>query len=337
MNLPIGRGRFRRDRGLRSTSAAEHVEHRYRLPRRRAPRRGRCPESSSSRASAARAIAWGSARACAGAPHGRASCSPSSLSSSRSGGRAEPILPLSLFRNRIFHRRERDRVRRRPRALRRRHVPAAVPPGGTKGLSPTSSGLHDDADDGRRARHLGAEREPDQPLGALPPVPDRRHGARHGRDAPARPARGGHERAGTRVADMLGRRPRAGDDDAGARLLQCRTPSKVQAARRGDVRLDPLPLDRRLDRGRRCSGRSSPTASPSSFRRSPPAGRIPPRRGPALPPSRSCPRRRTRRTWTRSRQRCSRCSSPPRASPRSRSCSRGCSREVPLRTRSETD
>ena len=40
---------------------------------------------------------------------------------------AEPILPLALFRNRIFTRHERDRLHRRLRALRRGDLPAALP------------------------------------------------------------------------------------------------------------------------------------------------------------------------------------------------------------------
>ena len=114
-------------------------------------------------------------------------------SSSPSAGRAEPILPLSLFRNRDLHRVERDRVHRRGLAVRIGHLHPALP-----------------------ADREGRDRRPQSGLEMLPlmagvlltsigsgqlitryrplqGVPDRRHGADGGRDAaplaPRPPAR----------------------------------------------------------------------------------------------------------------------------------------------------
>ncbi len=75
---------------------------------------------------------------------------------------------------------ERDRLRRRVRALRLGHVRAALP-AGRQGPQPDRVGAADDADDARPARHRNRERPADLALRALPPVPDHGHGRRHGR------------------------------------------------------------------------------------------------------------------------------------------------------------
>ena len=102
----------------------------------------------------------------------------------------------------------------------------------------------------------------------LQAVPDRRHGDHDRRRLPALAARGGHADVGRR---RLHGAARAGprDGDAGARPRRPER-GRLPLPRRRDLRLDALPAGRRLDRGRRRSGRSSPTGSATSW---PPACR----------------------------------------------------------------
>ena len=86
---------------------------------------------------------------------------------------AEPILPLSLFRNRTFRDDQRDRLHRRARALRRGHLPPALPADRQRS-EPDHIRAAADADDGRAPRDVDRERQPDQPLRPLPAVPDHR-------------------------------------------------------------------------------------------------------------------------------------------------------------------
>ena len=160
---------------------------------------------------------------------------------------AEPILPLSLFRNHTFS------------------VTSAV---GfivgfalfgaitylplylqvTKGSSPTVSGLQlvplmagvlvTSILSGQLITKLGRYR-------VFPIVG---HGAGRGRDAPALAARGRHERLGRRR--LRGRaRPRARHGHAGARARRAERRRPLGDGRR-DERLDDVPPDRRLDRRR---------------------------------------------------------------------------------------
>ena len=66
---------------------------------------------------------------------------------------AEPILPLELFHNRDLRRHERGRLHRRPRALRRDHLPAPLP-AGRQGAQPDQLGPDARAADGRAPGHL---------------------------------------------------------------------------------------------------------------------------------------------------------------------------------------
>ena len=104
--------------------------------------------SCSSRASAATTWAWGSA-----ADRGRGDRrrrSRSSRSSSSSGGRPSRCCRRRCWRERVFARRRRAVADRRLRAVRRRHVPAAVLPDRRRGDA-DRVGPAADADDGRRA------------------------------------------------------------------------------------------------------------------------------------------------------------------------------------------
>ena len=125
INLPLGVARARRDRG--------------RVPRARRARRATRSTTSARRCSRAAlsaivlftslggtTYAWGSAQII-GADRCSASCSLVAfvLVERRA---AEPILPLDALPEPDFTVDERDRLHRRPRALRRGHLPAALPP-----------------------------------------------------------------------------------------------------------------------------------------------------------------------------------------------------------------
>ena len=86
----------------------------------------------------------------------------------------EPILSLSLFRNRTFDHHQRDRADRRPRAVRLGHLSADPSPAGER-REPDRLGAAAHAHDVRHAGDLGRERPPDQPLRPLPAVPHRGH------------------------------------------------------------------------------------------------------------------------------------------------------------------
>ena len=128
--------------------------------------------SSCSRASAARPTAWGSPRdRRAGRRRARAARRfPVRRGARRGADPAARALPQPRLR-----RHERDRLHRRLRALRRGHVPAALP-ADRQGPQPDAVGAPADADDGRRPRHVDRERQPDLEVRPLPAVPDRRHG-----------------------------------------------------------------------------------------------------------------------------------------------------------------
>ena len=228
---------------------------------------------------------------------------------------------------------ERDRLHRRLRALRRRHLPAALPAERAR-AQPDDLRPPDDAADGGRADHLDHERAADQQVRPLQAVPDRRHAAHGHRDAAARAAGRGHARpAVERVHARAGARARHGD--AGARARRAER-GRLRASRSRDVRLDAVPLDRRRDRrvdlrrdlreparlpsGRRPAGRRvDPEGDEPGSRQAPSRGREGglPGRGHRVAASRSStPARRSRSSRSRSRSCCarSRCA-PPRASP----------------------
>ena len=135
---------------------------------------------------------------------------------------AEPVLPLRLFANRVFLRQQRSRLRRRFRHVRRDHLPAAVH-AGCQGCKSHQLGPAVAAADGGPAADFNTVGHPDQPLGPLQGLPDRRHGAHDHRHVPAVPPGGDHldsDRLGVHV------RPRRGDRgcDAGPgyRGAECR-------------------------------------------------------------------------------------------------------------------
>ena len=89
---------------------------------------------------------------------------------------AEPVLPPHLFRNRVFIGHERDRLRRRLRAVRLGHLPAAVPAGRQR-RQPDRLRPADPAADGRAADHLDRLGPDHHAHRALQGVPDHRHRA----------------------------------------------------------------------------------------------------------------------------------------------------------------
>ena len=216
----------------------------------------------------------------------------------------EPILPLSLFRNRTFATTSAvgfivgfalfGAITFLPLYLQV-----------TKGSSPTEVRPRVDAADGRAAHHVDREREPDHALGQVPAVSDRRDGRDGDRPVPALAARG--RDADLARADRGGRpRPRARRGDAGARARGAERGRPAGDGRR-DLRVDALPPDRRLDR--RLDLRRD-LREPSARRRSPRASR----------PGCTLRRRTTRRRSVRFRPRCAR-SSSRRSRPRCIPCS----------------
>ena len=188
---------------------------------------------------------------------------------------AEPILPLRLFRNRVFAVASAHRLHRRPRAVRLGHLPAALP-AGRQGREPGRLGAAAHADDGRRARHVDRQRPADQPRrAATAPFPIVGTAlmtvALLLLSRPRRPTRS-LGRVDVHVRARL--RPRHGH--AGAR------------ARRAERRRLPRPR-RRDRRARRCSARSAArSASRCSARSSPTAWRA--RSRVACRPARRCRR-----------------------------------------------
>ena len=173
-------------------------------------------------------------------------CSPRRVRVRRAACRRADLAARSLPQPHVLGH-ERDRLRRRVRALRRDHLSAALPPD-RQGAQPYRVRAAADADDGRRTRHVDRQRAADQQARALQAVSDRGHGVDDGRDVSALRA----QRRDAGLADgglHAAARVRTRDDDAGARA---RGPERrpIRAARGRDVRLDALPtggwLDRRL-------------------------------------------------------------------------------------------
>ena len=158
---------------------------------------------------------------------------------------AEPILPLRLFRNRVFA------------------ITSAI---GfvigfalfgaltylplfqqvVRGYSPDRVGPAADPGDGRRADRLDRLGPGDHGHRPLQAVPDRRHGDRRARHAPAlAPGRADLDALRLRRDVRDGLRARAGHAGARARRAERR---RVLRARRRHVRRDAVPLDGRLAR-----------------------------------------------------------------------------------------
>ena len=217
---------------------------RDRLPRCRAARR-LLPRSCSSRASAARRTAWGSPRDHRPDRRGIVLLAAFVLVEARA---AEPILPLSLFRNRTFSRHERDRLHRRLCAVRRDHLPAALP-AGDEGIEPDRVRPAVGAVDGGRPRHVDRERAADLGLGRYKVFPIVGTALMAVGDAPPLAARGRHERSGSPPALACSCSASASAWSCRCSCSRCRTRSTARDGRR-DARLDDLPPDRRLDRRR---------------------------------------------------------------------------------------
>ena len=115
------------------------------------------------------------------AARGRSRSPPSSAVERRA---AEPMLPPELFRQPRLPGDQRDRLRRRLRALRLAHLPAAVPADRPR-AQPDRLGPAAGAADGRPARRLDRLRAADHPHRPLQALPDRRHRDRRHRPAPA--------------------------------------------------------------------------------------------------------------------------------------------------------
>ena len=135
------------------------------------PRRGLLRAGHEPRRRRPTAGARGRSSASASSPSSRPRCSSRSRSA-----RAEPVLPMSLFSQPRLHGGRRDRLHRRLRALRRDDLPAALPADRHRRLA-DRLGPRVAAADPRAARHLDRQRPDHRALGALPPVPDRGHGA----------------------------------------------------------------------------------------------------------------------------------------------------------------
>ena len=153
INLPVGAIAFAVI-GATFHSRPERVQHDDRLPRRGAPRRRARGRSCCSRASAARRTRGARRRSVVLLAAGVVLLALFPFAERRA---TEPILPLELFRNRIFVVSRGDRLHHRTRALRLGHLPAAVPADRAR-EEPDELGPPADADDGRPARHLDRER-----------------------------------------------------------------------------------------------------------------------------------------------------------------------------------
>ena len=170
---------------------------------------------------------------------------------------AEPILPPSLFRNRVFVVTQRGRARRRLRAVRRADLPAAVPADRAR-ASPDRVRPAAAAGDGRAAVLLDRLGQIITRTGRYKRVPDRRHARRRARPVPAVVA--GRDTS-TRVAALLHARarPRPRHGHAGARA------GRPERGRRTSSSAS-------RPRARRCSARSAARSAPRCSARSSPTG-----------------------------------------------------------------
>ena len=97
---------------------------------------------------------------------------------------AEPILPLGLFRDRVFSHRQCHQPRRGTRPVRDGHLHAPLSPG-RSWLVTDRIGARADAGDGRRVSRFDGLRPAHQSPGPVSHVPDRGNRARFGRPAAA--------------------------------------------------------------------------------------------------------------------------------------------------------
>ena len=159
----------------------------------------------------------------------------------RVGARAAaPVVPQPRLQ-----RVERDRLHHRPRALRLRHLSAALSPD-RQGGEPDRFGPPAVAVDGGCDRLIDRQRPADHSIRPLQGLPDRRHGADDRRPVPALTSRGRDLDPPDRPLHARAR-PRARVRDAGPRARGAEL-RRVQGPRRCDVGRDVVPLDGRHDR-----------------------------------------------------------------------------------------
>ena len=152
-----------------------------------------------------------------------------------------------LFRNRVFVVDERGRDGRRLRAVRRAHLPAAVPAGRAR-ASPTASGLQLLPVMGGLLISSIVSGQVITRTGRYKAWPTR--GRRSRRSACGCSRRWTRRRRGRGGVPHARARARPRDGDAGARAGRPER-GALRHARRRDVGLDAVPLDRRLARHRR--------------------------------------------------------------------------------------
>ena len=159
------------------------------------------------------------------------SCRPSCSPSARA--RADPAalaLPQPHVRSR-----ERDRLHRRLRPLRRDRLPAALP-ADHEGVVPDDVRAAAGAADGGRAPDVRRERASDLAVRSLPAVPDRGHGRHGARPVPALAPPGRHaDLARDGVRDGRPGSAWAGDAGARARRAERRRPRDMGVATSGST------------------------------------------------------------------------------------------------------
>src|SRR5581483_4634886 len=152
-------------------------------------------------------------------------------------------VPVAHLRRLLGH-----RIHHRHRALRSRHLPAAVPADRPR-AEPDELRPAAHADDGGAARHLDRERPAHLQDGALPAVPDRGHRHRDRRHGAAGAAERPYD-DGRDVAVHARPRSRPRDGHASARPRRAERRAAERDGRR-HVGLDHVPADRRLGGQRR--------------------------------------------------------------------------------------
>ena len=141
---------------------------------------------------------------------------------------------------------QRRRLRRRLRAVRRGHLPAAVP-AGRQGREPDRLGAAAGAADGRPAGHLDRLGAGDHAHRPLQGVPDRGHGGDDARASTCSRRWTRRAAAGDDLRVHVRARAGARDGDAGARAGRAER-GRLLRPRRGDLGRDAVSLDRRLAR-----------------------------------------------------------------------------------------
>ena len=166
----------------------------------------------------------------------------------------EPVLPLRLFRNRVFATTVGRRLRRRLRDVRLDHLPAAVPAGRARARRPPSPGLQMLPMMLGLLHHVDRQRAAHQPDRPVQGVPDRRHRGLHDRACTCCPCMG-RDTTGAAV------RPRPCSCSAPASAWSCRCSCSRCRTRSSTATWAPAPA------ARRSSARSAAaSASPCSAR-----------------------------------------------------------------------